>query len=379
MQRTLLASVYTAIFLFCGSLLSPAATPDTSLTSSGTSVTASEKPSIVRNLEPLSVRGTNYFPRLTPWSEMWTSTSLHTIEQDMARTASLNMNTIRTFIFWNEAIEAAGLIAPDGTPSEEYLRKVDQLLGAAWRHGIRVVLCFEFEYGNRTPKRPPEAAWKRALSTFIERHRDDGRVLMWDLMNEPERHGWDEATKEFLVEALALTRQLDPNHLTTVGIGWQIWNMPYEALPDVLQYHEYSPRKELDKTGWRRIRRSITRMRLYGGNRPIVIGEFGISSASDPKFGAGKEWINRTDHKTETEAQQKERYELIFRAAEDQSIAGVLNWCLYDYPTTETGWLQPSESMFGLIRMDDTLKPAALETKRRFEQWQKQARLQRQP
>ncbi|MBQ9358683.1 MAG: hypothetical protein IJT95_04000, partial [Abditibacteriota bacterium] len=53
-------------------------------------------------LGPLSVRGTNYYPALTPWGDMWSEkTPAGTYEKDMATAASLGVNTVRTFLFFD--------------------------------------------------------------------------------------------------------------------------------------------------------------------------------------------------------------------------------------------------------------------------------------
>ncbi len=53
---------------------------------------------VVRNLQPLSVSGVNYYPRETPWGGMWTKTPPEIWERDMQVAASLGINTVRTFL-----------------------------------------------------------------------------------------------------------------------------------------------------------------------------------------------------------------------------------------------------------------------------------------
>lgn len=315
---------------------------------------------IVREIKPLSVRGVNYYPAQTPWGGLWTKTPPEVIEKDMALCASLNINTIRTFMMWNEFMDANGNVAP------QYLDKFEHLLSAAWKNNIRVIACFEIVPRG---KNITAEKWQRAMSAFVTRYKNDGRILMWDLMNEPESRDWDAESREYLRAALPFIKQLDGNHLVTVGIAYQIDKLAEVGVPDVIQYHEYAPKSQLFTQGTKRVESSIANMRKYGGTRPVIIGEFGMSTARDAEFGAGKEWQEKLPPPPGNEAEQILIYGIVFNAAEKAKIAGVLPWCLHSYPTQEKGFLTPTESMFGLVRHDGTLKPAALFLRETFARW----------
>lgn len=330
----------------------------------------SSRVAIVETFEPLSVRGTNYFPRDTPWDGMWTSTASETIEADLDLAASLGINTLRIFLPWNENIEAAGLIDLSGKVSQEYLDKFDRFLTEAWKRDIRSVVCFNFEYRIREPKIP--ANWRAAMETFATAHKNDGRILMWDLMNEPERLGWSRETMNYLRDSLPAIKRFDPNHLTTVGIGYQIEQLVPAGLPDVLQYHDYTPYRELLEEGFQRPVRVMRHQRSVGKNRPLIVGEFGSPTAAEPGFGVKMKWTASLGDEAvaATEAEQLLRYALMFDAAEHCQIAGLLSWCLYDYPPQEDGFLVPTGSLFGMVRLDGTLKPSAVLLRETFRRWE---------
>lgn len=344
---------------------------------------ASEEPTgkapLIRELEPLSVRGVNYYPQQTPWSEFWAFTPETVLERDMGLAAELNINAIRTFLVWDEKAEEYGLMDRKGNVDPAYIEKIDRLLGIAWRHGIRVVLCFSLEYHKREPRIPPEPLWKRAMGAFVEPFKDDGRVLMWDLMNEPERHSppgaehsdfsENEAVTAYLSESVPWIKTVDPNHLTTVGLGWRIDLLAPLALPDVLQYHNYAPREQMFEQGTERVGTVVESFQRYGGDRPLLIGEFGISTARDPIHGAGDDWSGRLTHAPGTEAEQARLLQITYDAVEEYRLAGAMAWTLHSFPTQETGWLTPEESMYGLYRLDLSAKPAALVTRERFARW----------
>lgn len=319
---------------------------------------------LLRTLQPLSVRGVNYFPRETPWGGLWTKTPAEVWEKDMALAASLGCNTVRTFVQFLPALEQACLLRSDGTPTPAYLDKVESSLAAAWRHGIRLILCLEF---SQQWLAAPDATerWKRALTAVVTAHRDDGRVLMWDLMNEPEGDAkWNDATRGYLRAALPFIKQLDSNHPTTVGITFRIDRLSKVGMPDVLQYHEYCPKTLLFSKGPARVSESIAAQRRAGGARPLLIGEFGMSTARDTQHGVEESLRSKIGDAPGTEAEQARLYEIVLAAAEKELIAGVLAWCLHDYPIKN-----PNESHFGLVRPDGFLKPAALVLRNAYARW----------
>ncbi len=319
---------------------------------------------VLRELPPLSVRGVNYFPRETPWSGAWTRTPPAVWERDMALAASLGINTVRTFLQVSPRMVEAGLVRPDGAIPPAYLARVDTFLAAAWRNGIRAILCFEFD----TPwlaDTNTAAPWRRAMTAIARAHRDDGRVLLWDLKNEPDDDAkWTPGTRAYLRDAPAVLRAADASHPTTVGITWRIDRLREVGLPDILQYHEYAPKDRLFADGAPRVLRSIANQRAGNGPRPLLVGEFGMCTARDPLHGADPALIPKLGDAAGTEAEQDRLYGILLAAAEEARVAGVLAWCLHDYPIGN-----PNESHFGLVRADGSLKPAAARLKEAYAQW----------
>ena len=318
---------------------------------------------LIREFQPLSVRGVNYFPRETPWSGMWTKTPPEVFEKDMALAASLGCNTVRTFLQFAPHIEQAGLLNPDGSLTPAYHEKIEQLLAAGWRHGIRVVVCFEF--APQWLAATNAARWQHAMSDVMNMHCNDGRVLMWDLMNEPDDDAkWNDGTRAYLKAAIPFVKQLDANHLTAVGIAYRTDRLAAVGLPDVLQYHEYTPKAVLFERGLARVSEDIASQRSAGPPRPLLIGEFGMCTARDPQFGAAPALRAKLAEHPGTEAEQARVYKIILEAAEKSRIVGVMPWCLYDYTISD-----PNESHFGLVRADGTLKPAASVLRNVYSRW----------
>jgi endo-1,4-beta-mannosidase len=319
---------------------------------------------LVRALKPLSVRGINYYPRETSWSGLWTKTPSEVWEKDMALAASLGVNTVRTFVPFAPSLEPAGLMQANGAPIPAYLAKIDTLLATAWRHGIRVILCFEFD-PHLLAASGAEAGWQRGFTAVVSAHRRDGRVLLWDVMNEPDDDAkWTDATRAYLRAALPLLRKLDPDHLSTIGMTWRIDRIKETGLPDVIQYHEYCPKGQLFEKGPARVSQTIGSQRRVGGARPLLIGEFGMSTARDPQFGTEASLRGKIGDAPGTEADQAKLYGLVLEAAESERVAGVMPWCLHDYPLKN-----PNEAHFGLVRANGSLKPAADVLRKCYAKW----------
>jgi hypothetical protein len=319
---------------------------------------------VLREFPPLSVRGVNYFPRETPWSGMWTKTPVDVWDRDMEMAASLGVNTVRTFLQVSPRMVEAGLVRADGAVRPAYLARIDTFLAAAWRHGIRTIPCFEFD-ASWLAETNAAAPWRRAMTTLAQAHRDDGRVLMWDLMNEPDDDAkWTPATRAYLRDAPAVLRAADPGHPTTVGLTWRIDRLREAGLPDTLQYHEYAPKAALFADGAPRVLKSIANQRSGNGPRLLLIGEFGMCTARDPSFGVDAALRGRLGDAAGTEAEQDRLYAIVLEAAEKARVAGVLPWCLHDYPIGN-----PNESHFGLVRADGSLKPAAARLRETYARW----------
>jgi endo-1,4-beta-mannosidase len=314
--------------------------------------------------EPLSIRGVNYYPRETPWGGMWTKTSNEVWAGDMKVAAALGVNTIRTFVMFGPYMEPAGLMNPDGSLTPAYHAKIESLLAAAAANRIRVMFCFEFDV-KQLAATNAAARWQRTLSDLVTAHRDDARVLMWDLMNEPDDPvKWNDATRAYLKAALPFVRQLDTNHLITIGFSWRNNWLRENGWPDVLQYHEYVPKTDLFAKGVSRALQTITNQRKNADGRPLLIGEFGLCTARDPSSGVDESLRAKLNESPGTEAEQARLYELILDAAEQAKVAGAMPWCLYDYPIKN-----PNESHFGLVRADGSLKPAALVLRNVYSRW----------
>ena len=73
---------------------------------------------------------------------------------------------MRTFVQFSPTLEQFGLLHRDGSPTPAYLDKIECLLTAASRHGIRLILCLEFSQQSLAAPDGTDR-WKRALTAVV--------------------------------------------------------------------------------------------------------------------------------------------------------------------------------------------------------------------
>ena len=288
---------------------------------------------------PFQVFGIDYYPRTTPWDRFWVNYSSAEIDRDLTIIRSLGLNTVRTFI----PFEQFGGPKPDPA----MLGHLHDFLDRADANGVKVLLTlFDF----RTDYRPllwPES--DRHLEGLLTRFRDHRAILAWDMKNEPNNdYGSNgaEVVDAWLAHTARLAHQYDPNHLITIG-----WLNPGAASNladsvDFISYHFFSPADEL-AAGYAGLRAAVP-------DKPIVMTEFGLPTWNS--------WLFPHGH---TEAEQASYYADILRIMRATDSAGTAVWTLHDFsyvPKQVTGglpWRVGPELQLGVLRADGTRKPAA--------------------
>ncbi len=248
--------------------------------------------------------GSNYIPATAINElEMWQADTfdLPTIDRELGWAEGLGMNTMRVFLhnlLWQQ-------------DSQAFLRRMDQFLQVADKHHIRTTFVLLDSVWDPYPKagkqREPKphvhnsgwvqapgaellndpSRWETELKPYITgviaRFRDDKRVLMWDLMNEPDNENPPYKGKELPNKAeLALrllkqewqwARSARPSQPLTSGLWKSEWLRTSQPSAmerfqlqnsDVITFHSYGPPREM--TQW------IKSLQPYG--RPIVCTEY---------------------------------------------------------------------------------------------------------
>lgn len=230
--------------------------------------------------------GFNYLPRsAVNWTEMWQAETfdIATIDQELGWAHDYGYNALRTnlpFIVWEA--DRDGLLA-----------RIDTFLSVAAKHNIQVMLTLMDDCGFSGdepypgPQKPPRdgvhnsqaaaspgraivmdpAQWPRVeayVRDVLTRFKDDDRITIWDLYNEPGNRGinlsptesmeYDEALETFALELMTATfgwaREVGPTQPLTVG-AWHIDHEKYGTLEhpidaaamdlsDIITYHNYN-------------------------------------------------------------------------------------------------------------------------------------------
>jgi hypothetical protein len=248
--------------------------------------------------------GSNFIPSTAINElEMWQPDTfdLPTIDRELGWAEGLGMNTMRVFLhnlLWQQ--DSAG-----------FLRRMDQFLQVADKHHIRIMFVLLDSVWDPYPKlgrqRDPkphvhnsgwvqapgaeilkdEPRWNQELKPYvvgvISHFRDDPRVLMWDLMNEPDNENGSYKAQELpnkaevalrlLREEWKWARSTNPSQPLTSGVWKDDWSSDDKLSAmasfqlqnsDVITFHSYDPPDEMKSR--------IASLRRLG--RPIVCTEY---------------------------------------------------------------------------------------------------------
>ncbi len=212
--------------------------------------------------------------------EMWQADTfdLPAIDRELGWAQRLGMNTMRVFLhnlLWQQ-------------DSDGFLRRMDQFLEVADKHHIRIMFVLldsvwdpHPQVGKQRDPKPhvhnsgwaqapgadllkDEARWDKELRPYIvgvlTHFREDKRVLIWDLMNEPDNDNPaykatelpDKATQalKLLSEEWKWARGVNPSQPLTSGVWKGKWgdDASLSAMArfqlensDVITFHSYDP------------------------------------------------------------------------------------------------------------------------------------------
>ena len=240
-------------------------------------------------------------------------------DRELGWAASLGFNSVRVFLhhlLWEQ-------------DSKGFLDRLDKFLGVADKHGIGIMFVlfdscwdpFPMLGKQRAPKpglhnsgwvQTPGAAVLKNSDRYDElkpyvvgvmsRFRDDRRVQVWDIWNEPdntnassygaqEPKGKPELVRALLAKVLSWAREARPSQPLTSGVWQGNWPShekltPMERLQiensDIVSFHSYGKLNDLKKC--------VENLRRY--NRPILCTEYmsrGNGSFFEPHLGYMKE------------------------------------------------------------------------------------------
>lgn len=194
------------------------------------------------------IRGCNYMSsdccnRVDQWQELGFEERLLTVDRELALAASIGFNSIRLimqFEVWDQE--------HDG-----FMERLERYLAVAHKHGISCMICFandcsvpreryvaprlgkqkvDLGYHGGIKNSPHNGVQKgpgytvlddpvlaerffTMVREIISRYRDDSRVIIWDLINEPGAGNRCEISGPNVDKLFAVAREIDPSQPLT--------------------------------------------------------------------------------------------------------------------------------------------------------------------
>ena len=233
--------------------------------------------------------GFNYIPAYAiNYTAMWDKTTFDAvaIDKELALAERSGMNSLR-------AVLQYAVYADD---PQYFLKTMDQFINICAKHHIKFIpaLFDDCSFGIKSDPavgRQPEPvkgwyawAWspspghsmvvdtathpllEKYVKAVINRYKNDQRILMWDLYNEPTNGGLGSATFPLLKKVIVWARDIDPAQPLTIGIfdQNQRLNDIILAASDVVTFHDYGNKETVIKT--------IENLKKH--NRPMINTEW---------------------------------------------------------------------------------------------------------
>jgi hypothetical protein len=231
--------------------------------------------------------GANFLPSTAiNQLEMWQADTFDpiTIERELGWAESLGFNTLRVFLHnevWQH--DAVG-----------FKGRINQFLMMTARHHIKPVFVFFDDCWNEAPvygKQPApkpgvhnsgwmqspgkaihndSAQWKKLenyVTDILQRFKNDDRILLWDLYNEPGNSDYLLSSMPLLKNIFRWAQAVRPSQPLTVGV----WNDHFNELnafqlanSDIISFHNYGSAASLTNT--------IDSLQKKG--RPVICTEY---------------------------------------------------------------------------------------------------------
>lgn len=233
------------------------------------------------------LRGCNFIPSTAiNQLEMWQAETFDslTIDRELRWADEIGMNCMRVFLH-----HLAWEIDKEG-----FKNRMKEYLNIADRHGIKTIFVFfddcwnpTYHAGKQPDPKPGvhNSGWVRdpgdllftdpEVITLIEKYvkdilttfKDDNRIALWDIYNEPGNSGYGNKSLPLLEKAFEWARTVNPSQPVSSGI----WTNDLKDLnafqlsqSDIITYHNYSDPKNHQAM--------IDTLKLY--NRPMICTEY---------------------------------------------------------------------------------------------------------
>lgn len=218
--------------------------------------------------------------------EMWQADTFDpaTIDKELGWAEGLGFNTLRVYLHslaWKQD--------PEG-----FKKRMDRFLGICTKHKITPIFVFFDDCWNKVPQpgKQPEpqtgihnSGWmqdpgqpasndvtiypmlEKYVTDVLTHFKEDKRILLWDLYNEPGNSGKKDSSLVLLKKVFEWARKVNPSQPISAGLwdwGLEKFNVFLAQNSDIITYHNY---EEPDKH-----RRVIQVLKAFG--RPMICTEY---------------------------------------------------------------------------------------------------------
>ncbi|UGU14912.1 cellulase family glycosylhydrolase [Sinomicrobium kalidii] len=208
------------------------------------------------------INGANFIPsnainQLEMWQEDTFSPEI--IDRELGYAESIGMNAMRVYLH-----SLAYKADPEG-----FRDRVEKYLDIADKHGIKTMFVIFDDVWGKTPKigRQPEpetgthnSGWmqdpgnpaskeeknfpelEKYVKDIMTTFKDDDRILLWDLYNEPGNDGKGNESLPLLKNVFKWAREVNPSQPVSAGLwSWGLKDLnAFQALhSDIITYHSY--------------------------------------------------------------------------------------------------------------------------------------------
>jgi hypothetical protein len=219
-------------------------------------------------------------------TEMWQDESFDAaaMERELALASRYGYNSCRVFLqylVWREE-------------GEVFARNFERFLAMAGKNGLTVlpILFDDCAFAGKEPylgkqdePKPGihnggwtpspgftladdparQGSLKEYVQSLVGAHENDGRIIAWDLYNEPGNSGREHKTLPLLKKTFEWARECNPSQPLTSGIfAWKDYDLACAELSDLISFHDYG--------GIEGTKQRIQRVREYG--RPLLCTEW---------------------------------------------------------------------------------------------------------
>ena len=210
------------------------------------------------------MRGANYVPSYARNDvQTWMDYDPAVIDRELGYAAKLKLNVVRVFL----------QVAVYEAAPQRFLDNLENLLSLCAKHQIRLMpvlfdSCFDpqtvnlKDYHDKKWMPSPgfsrlgaqdRPAMERYIHAVVGAHKDDQRIVLWDVMNKPEstaHYGdWERGGRAtidaFVRWSLRRVKEEKPTQPLTIGWAYQNNNIVSIDLVDVICIHQYCPSADL--------------------------------------------------------------------------------------------------------------------------------------